>query len=155
MNHSIPGLPVHHQLPEFTLTHVHWVSDGHLIKASRLQSFPASGSFQMSQFFASGGQSMGVSTTVHSASTSVLPMNIQDWFPLGLIALISLKSKGLSKVFFYTTVLHFKITLKDSFKISQEPEKNVSWRKRGRTRDNCQGRTRCLWPLKWNSSLSD
>ena len=53
------------------------------------QSFPASGSFQMSQFFASGGQSIGV-----SASTSVLPMNIQDWFPLGWAGWISLKSMG-------------------------------------------------------------
>ena len=64
---------------------------------SRLQSFPASGSFQMSQFLISGGQSIGV-------SASVLPMNIQDWFPLGLIALISLQSKGLSRVFSNTTV---------------------------------------------------
>ena len=56
------------------------------------QSFPASGSLQMSQFFTSDGQSIGV-----SASTSVLPMNIQDWFPLGLIGWISLQSKGLSK----------------------------------------------------------
>ena len=61
---------------------------------SHLQSFPASGSFQMNQFFASGGQSNGV-----SASASVLPMNIQDWFPLGITGLISLKSKGLSRVF--------------------------------------------------------
>ena len=64
-----------------------------------LQSFPASGSFQMSQFLASGGQSIGV-----SASTSVLPMNIQDWFPLGLTGWISLQSKGLSRVFSNTTV---------------------------------------------------
>ena len=61
----------------------------------RLQSFPALGSFQMSQFFPSGGQSIGV-----SALASVLPMNIQDWFPLGLTGWISLKSKGLSGVFF-------------------------------------------------------
>ena len=61
--------------------------------SSCLQSFPASGSFQMSQFFASGGQSIGV-----SASASVLPMNIQDWFALGLTGLISLQSKGLSRV---------------------------------------------------------
>ena len=54
------------------------------------QSFPALGSFQMSQFFASGGQSIGV-----SASASVLPMNIQDWFPLGWTGWISLQSKGL------------------------------------------------------------
>ena len=67
--------------------------------SSCLQSFPASGSFQMSQFFASGGQSIGV-----SASASVLPMNIQDWFPLGLTGLISLQSRGLSRVFANTTV---------------------------------------------------
>ena len=67
--------------------------------SSRLQSFPASGSFPMSQFFASGGQSIGA-----SASASVLPMNIQDWFPLGLTGWISLQSKGLSSVFSNTTV---------------------------------------------------
>ena len=64
-----------------------------------LQSFPVSGSFQMSQFFASGGQSIGV-----SASASVLPMNIQDWFPLGWTGWTSLQSKGLSRVFSNTTV---------------------------------------------------
>ena len=62
--------------------------------SSHLQSFPASGSFQASQFFESGGQSIGV-----SASTSVLPMNIQDWFPWGWTCWISLLSKGLSRVF--------------------------------------------------------
>ena len=67
--------------------------------SSHLQSFPASGSFPMSQFFASGGQSIGV-----SASASVLPMNIQDWFPLGWTGWISLQSKGLSRVFSNTTV---------------------------------------------------
>ena len=67
---------------------------------SCLQSFPASGSFQMSQFFSSDGQSIGV-----SASTSVLPMNIQDWIPLGWTALISLLSKGPSRVFSNTTIL--------------------------------------------------
>ena len=66
---------------------------------SCLQSFPASRSLLMSQFFASGGQNIGV-----SASTSVLPMNIQDWFPLGLTGWISLQSKGLSRVFSNTTV---------------------------------------------------
>ena len=63
------------------------------------QSFPASGSFQMSQLFASGGQSIGV-----SASTSVLPMNTQDWSPLGWTGWISLQSKRLSRVFSNTTV---------------------------------------------------
>ena len=63
------------------------------------QSFPASGSFQMSKLFASGAQSIGV-----SASTSVLPMNIQDWSPLGWTCWMSLQSKGLSRVFSNTTV---------------------------------------------------
>ena len=67
--------------------------------SSRLQSFPASGSFQMSQLFESGGQRIGV-----SASASVLPMNIQDWFPLGWTGWISLQSKGPSRVFSNTTV---------------------------------------------------
>ena len=66
---------------------------------SCLQSFPASGSFPMSQFFASGGQRIGV-----SVSASVLPMNIQDWFPFRLTGLISLQSKGLSRVFSSTIV---------------------------------------------------
>ena len=65
--------------------------------SSCLQSFPASGSFPMSQFFTSGGQTIG-------APASVLPMNIQDWFPLGLTDLISLQTKGLSRVFSNTTV---------------------------------------------------
>ena len=67
--------------------------------SSCLQSFPASGSFPMSQLFTSGGQSIGV-----SASASVLPVNIQDWFPLGLTGWMSLLSKGLSRVFSNTTV---------------------------------------------------
>ena len=67
--------------------------------SSCLQSFPASGSFPMSQFFASGGQSIAV-----SASASILPMNIQDWFSLGWTGWISLKSKGFSRVFCNTTV---------------------------------------------------
>ena len=67
--------------------------------SSRPQSFTASGSFQMSQLFASGGQSIGL-----SASTSVLPMNTQDWSPLGWTGWISLQSKGLSRVFSNTTV---------------------------------------------------
>ena len=70
-----------------------------VIPFSCLQSFPSSGSFPMSQSFPSGGQSIGV-----SASTSVLPMNIPDWFPLGLTDLIFLQSKGLSRVFSNTTV---------------------------------------------------
>ena len=104
MDCSTPGLPVHCQLPEFTQTHAHRVGDAIQpshpdIPVSCLQSFPASGSFQMSQFFTSDGQIIAI-----SASASVLPMNIQNWFPLGWIDWISLHSKGLSGVFSNTTV---------------------------------------------------
>ena len=71
--------------------------------SSHFQSFPASGTFLMSQFFASGGQSIGA-----SASSSVPPMDIQDWFPLGLTGLISLQSKGLSRVFSSTRVQKYQ-----------------------------------------------
>ena len=96
MDWSTPGFLVLHHLSEHAQTHVHWVSDAiqpscHIIPFSCLQSFPASGSFLMSQCFKSGGQSSG-------ASASVLPMNIQDWFPLRLTGSISVQSKGLSKV---------------------------------------------------------
>ena len=93
MDCSTPGLPVNHQLVEFTQTHVHWVGDAiqpphPLIPfSSCLQSFPAWGSFPLSQFFSSGGQSIGV-----SASAVVLPMNIQDWFPLGWTVFIKLNN---------------------------------------------------------------
>ena len=104
MNPSTPGLPIHHQLPEFTQTHVHWVSDA--IQPSSVvpfsscpQSLPASESFPMSQLFAWDGQNIGV-----SASASVLPMNTQDWSPLGWIGWISLQSKGFTRVFSNTTV---------------------------------------------------
>ena len=106
MNHSTPGLPVHHHLPESTQTHVHWVGDA--IQPSHPLSFPSppafnlsqhQGFFQMSQLFASGGQSIGV-----SASTSVFPMNTQDWSPLGWTGYISLQSKGLSRVFSNTII---------------------------------------------------
>ena len=105
------GFPVHHQLLELAQTHVLWVSDAiqpshplnHLIPFSYLQSSPASGSFKMSQFFTSGGQSIGV-----SASASVLPMKIQDWFPLGWAGWTSLQSKRLSRVFSNTTVQKYQ-----------------------------------------------
>ena len=105
MDCSTPGLPVHYQLPELAQTHVHWVADAILPFHSVIpfsscpQSFPVSGFFPMSQFFTSGGQSIGA-----SASASVPPMNIQDWFPLGWTGWISLQSKGLSRVFSNTTV---------------------------------------------------
>ena len=96
MDCSMPGFPVHHQLLELAQTHVHRVGDAiqpsHPVIpfSSRLQSFPASGSFLTSQLLASSGQSIGA-----SAPASVLPMNTQHQFPLGLTALISLQSKGL------------------------------------------------------------
>ena len=105
MNCSTPGLPVHHQLPEFTQTHVHWVSDtiqpSHpVIPISSCPQFlPTSESFPMSQLFPWGGQSTGV-----SALASVLPKNTQDWSPLEWTGWISLQSKGLSRVFSNTTV---------------------------------------------------
>ena len=105
MSYSTPGFSVHHYLPEFAQTHFHWVSDtsqpSHSVSSfsSWPQSFSSSGSFSISQFFSSGGQSIGT-----SATASVLPMNIQGWFPLRLSDLISLLSKGLSRVFSSTTV---------------------------------------------------
>ena len=99
MDCKTPGFPLLHRILEFAQTRVHWVSDA--IQASHpllfffscLQSFPSSGSFPMSQFFTSNGQSIRV-----SASASVLPMNIQDYFPLGWTGWISLLSKELSSV---------------------------------------------------------
>ena len=89
-----PGFPVHHQLPELTQTLVDWLNDAiQLPFSSCLQSFPASVSFLMSQLFASGDQSIGA-----SGLASVLPMNIQDSFPLGWTGWISLQSKGLPTV---------------------------------------------------------
>ena len=81
---------------------------------SHFQSFPATGSFQINQFFTSGGQSIGV-----LASASVLPMNIQDWFPLGWTGWISLLFKGLSRVFSNTTVQKASILQCSAFFIVQ------------------------------------
>ena len=114
MDCSTPGFPVHHQHSELAQTHIHQVGDA--IQSSHpllSPSLPAlnlprfrvlsneswNESFPMSQFFTSGDQSFGA-----SASASILPMNIQDWFPLGLTGWISLQSKGLSRVFSNTTV---------------------------------------------------
>ena len=103
------GFPVHHQLQEFTQTHVHQVGDDTTISCSvfpfsQLQSFPVSGSFQMSQFFSSGGQCIEV-----SALASILPMNIQDWFPLEWTCWISLQSRGHSRISSNTTVQKHQI----------------------------------------------
>ena len=105
MDYSTPGLLVLHYLLEFVQTHVHQVNDA--IQPSPVvpfsscpQSFLASGSFPISQLFASGGQSIGA-----SVSTLVeYPMNIQGWFPLDLTGFIFLQSKGRSRVFSSTKV---------------------------------------------------
>ena len=103
MNSSMPGLPVHHQLPEFTQTHVHWIGDAISSSvvpfSSYTQSLPASESFPMSQLFVWGGQSIRV-----SALASLLPKNTQGWSPSEWTGWISLQSKGLSRVFSNTTV---------------------------------------------------
>ena len=104
MDCSMPGLPVHHQFSELISYALSWWCHPTMLSSvvpfsSHLQSFPASGCFQKSQFFTSGGQSIGV-----SASTSILPMNTQKWSPLGWTGWISLQSKGLARVFFNTTV---------------------------------------------------
>ena len=103
---SISGFSVLHYLLEFAQTHVHWVGDAIQPSQSSVapftscsQSFPALGSFPVSQLFISGHQSIEA-----SSSASVLPMNIQGWFPLGLTGLISLLSKELSRVFFSITI---------------------------------------------------
>ena len=103
MDCSTPGFPVHHQLLELAWTNVHQVGD--TIQTSHTLSFPSPAFnlsqhqclFPMSQLFTSGGQSIG-------ASASVLPVNIQDWFPWEWTGWISLQSKGLSRVFSNTTV---------------------------------------------------
>ena len=98
------GSPVLLHLGQFAQIHVHWVGQWCYLTISSsatpplfLQSFPASGCFPMGQLFSSGGQSVG-------ASASVLPMNVQCWFPLGLTSLISLLFKGLSRFFSSTTI---------------------------------------------------
>ena len=110
MDCSTPVFPVLHHLLELTQTHIHSVSDA--IQPSRpllppyppaFNLFPASGSFPMSQLFASDGQSIGA-----SASASVLPMNTQAWFSFRLTGLISLQSRGLSRVFSNTTVQKYQ-----------------------------------------------
>ena len=103
MNHSTPGLPVHYQLPDSTQTQAYgcpWTISSSVVPfPSCPQSFPASGSFQITQHFTSGGQSIGV-----LASTSVLQMNTQNWSLLAYTGWISLQSKGLSRVFSNSTV---------------------------------------------------
>ena len=108
MNCSTPGLPVLHYLPEIAQTHVHWIHD--IIQSSHPLSFP-SPAFNLSQlrvFSSESALPVSLASCVQriraSASASVLPMNIQGWLSLELIGVISLLSKGLSRVFSSTTV---------------------------------------------------
>ena len=108
MNCSMLGLPVHHQLLELTQTHVHRVSDA--MQPSHPLSPPFPAAFNLSQhhglfqWVSSSHQVAKVLELQYWAPASVLPMNIQDWFPLGWAGWISLQSKGLSRVFSNTTV---------------------------------------------------
>ena len=131
MDCSTPGFSVHHQHPGLAQIHGHQVGDAiqpsHPLSSPSPPAFNLSQhqkSFPMSQFFASGGQSIGV-----SASASVLPMNIQDWFPLGWTGWISLQSKGLSRVFSNTTVRKHQFSFLSNQLILQlkkkEKERNI------------------------------
>ena len=106
MNRSTPGLTVHHQLREFTQTHVHRVGDAIQPSYPLSSRFPALSLSQHQGHFQWAGSSYQVAKSIGaSALVSVLPMNIQGWFHLGLIGLISLQSEGLSGVFSSTTQL--------------------------------------------------
>ena len=114
MNGSMSGFPVLHYLSEFAQMNVHWIGNAYPQPSSSLpapQSFPASGFFfSVSWLFASGSQSIGV-----SASASILSMNIQDWFLLGLTSLISLQTKRLSRVLSKTTIRRHQFFSTQSF----------------------------------------
>ena len=99
MDCSTPGFPVHHHLSEFAQTHVHWVSDAIQSSYPLLPLLLLPSVFPSIRLLPSHGQSFGA-----SASASVLPKNIQGWFPSGLTRLSSLLSKGLSRIFSSTTV---------------------------------------------------
>ena len=146
MDYSTPGFPVLHYLLEFAQTHVHLnrgcyptMSSAVALFSSCPQSFPASGSFPVSWFFASGGQSIGA-----SVSASVLPMNIQDWFPLGLTGLISLQSKRLSRVFSSSTIQKHQFLMLNLLHGSTLTSIHDSWKNHS-----------CDWlDLCWQSDVS-
>ena len=129
MNRSTRGLPVPHQHPEFTQTHVHWVGDA--IQASHPLSSPSLPRFNLSQhqglFSWVSSLHQVAKVLVFSASASVVPVNIQDWFPLGWTGLISLQSKGHSRTLFQYKIKVLKEVLfwpKCSFWFSP----NISWK---------------------------
>ena len=128
MDYSTPGFHVHHQILDLAQTHVHWVGDAiqpsHPLPSPSPPAFNLSqhqGLFPMSWFFPSRGQSIGV-----SASTSVLPVNIPDWFPLGLTGWISSLSKGLSRVFSSESAVHIRWSKYWSFNFSISPSNEYS-----------------------------
>ena len=140
MDCSMPGLPVLHSLPgslklmciESVMPSNYLIILSHCF-SSCLQSFPASGSFPVSQLFASGGQSIEA-----SASASVFPMNVQGWFHLGLIPLISSQSRGLSQEFFISLICGIlKKEVNSIIKQKQSERENNAghqggvWRRRG------------------------
>ena len=107
MSCSTPGLPVHHQLPEITQTHVHWVSD--VIQPSHPLSSPSPPAFNLSQHqglfkWVSSSHQVAKVLEFQLQHQSFLPVHTQDWSPLGWTGWISLQSKGLSRVFYNTTV---------------------------------------------------
>ena len=106
MDCSMPGFPIHHQLPELAQAHVHWVSDAIVRwEWSHPLSYPSPPVFNPSIIRVFSSESLlRIRWANIGASASILPMNIQDWFPLGLTGFISLQSKGLSTVFSNTTV---------------------------------------------------
>ena len=122
MDYSMPGFPVHHQLLEFTQTHVieSVMPSNHLILCCPLllllSIFPSIRVFTNESLFTSGGQSIGA-----SASVSVLPVNTQDWFHLGWTDLISLQSKGLSRIYSNTTAQKHQYSSALSFLYGSTP----------------------------------
>ena len=119
MDCSMSGLPVHQQLPEFTQTHIHQVGDA--TQPSHPLSSPSPPAFIVSQhqsLFKWVSSSNQVAKVLEFSFKSVLPMNIQDWFPLGWTGWISLLSERLSRVFSKTTVTWTTVTLNHSSKAS-------------------------------------
>ena len=125
MNSSRPGLPVHHQLPEFTQTHVHRVGDAIQPSDPLSSPTPPAPSFPMSQLFTWGGQSIGV-----PASASVIPMNTQDRSPLGWTCWISLQSKELSILFSNTRVQNHQFFSTELSSQSNSHIHNDHWKNR-------------------------
>ena len=139
MDCKMPGFPVLHYLPAFAQTHVHWISDAiqpsHPLSPSSPLAFNLSQHqgffFPVSWLFTWGSQSIGA-----LASASVLPMSIQGWFPLGLTGLISLLSKGLSRVFSSTTVQKHQFFVYQTYKL---------WDRGRGSHQRCL--SRCVWKV--------